>query len=73
MGPRGPALETRYALGIERVHDIAHGLFAAAADLAGNPRSPGALLAGQHDLVAPHEIGIGGPKAGLQASALFGG
>jgi hypothetical protein len=70
MGPRGPALETGHALGIESAHYIAHGLFAAP-DLARTPRHPGALLAGQHDLAAPHEKGIGGPESGLHLLALL--
>ena len=70
VGPRGPALQTPHALGIESVHYIAHGLFAAP-DLTSNPRDSSALLAGQHDLAAPLEKGSGGPESCLHSPALL--
>ena len=68
VGPGGAALQTRHALGIERVHDIARGLVAAP-HLARNSWHPGAILAGQHDLAAPHEKGIGGSNSRLRVKA----
>ena len=70
VGPRGPALQTCPAPGLESVHDIAHGLFAAP-DLARTPRPPGALRAGQHELAAPHDNSIGGPESSLHLLALL--
>jgi len=72
VGPGGPTLQTRHALGIERVHHVAHGLFAAP-DLACNPWHPGTLLAGQHDLAAPHGTGVRGPESSLHLLARLGG
>src|SRR5712691_13050518 len=72
VGPGVPALQTPHALGIESVHDIAHGLVAAP-DLARNPWHPGTIFAGQHDLAAPHDKGIGGPESSLHLLALLWG
>jgi hypothetical protein len=71
VGPGGRTLQTRHALGIERMNDIAHGLFAAA-HLAGNPRHSGPILAAQYDLAAPDTKGRGRVESGLQVLAFFG-
>ena len=71
VGPGGPPLQTRHALGMECVHHVAHGLFATP-DLACNPWPPGTLLAGQHDLAAPPGAGVRGPESSLPLLALRG-
>src|SRR5215207_2154791 len=72
VGPGGAALQTRHALGIKSVHDIAHGLVAAS-HLARNSGHPGTVLAGQHDLAASYAKGFGGPESSLHLLALLWG
>jgi hypothetical protein len=71
VGSGGRALQTRHALGSERLNDIAHCLFAAA-HVAGNPRHPSPILAAQYDLAAPYAKGLGRAESSLQVLAFFG-